>query len=227
MLRLSRLSHYAASAVMPRLVLLLLLCLFASVRSLNLNGLTITDPASGAACYINSSTCGAAAANAGLCGNGPSSQPCVSGTRSYCAFSGSNIWYCPNAGAPPIGVSYSVDSLTGTPCHASSASCGTLGSNTCSASQCLNGALSACAFTASGVYVWYCPHDLGTGRNVAPASVEADVVSNLLCYSAEQECEAAPANSCSSNSGVCLYGATTGCAYTSALFNWRVLFPEM
>ena len=154
MLRLSRFSHYAVSAAMPRLVLLLLLCLFASVRGLNLNGLTISDPASGAACYTNSSACGAAAANAGLCGNGPSSQPCVSGTRSYCAFSGSNIWYCPNAGAPPAGVSYSVDSLTGTPCHASSASCGSLASNTCSAAQCLNGALSACAFTASGVYVW-------------------------------------------------------------------------
>ena len=208
---------------MPRLAGLCLLCFccIAAVGGLNTGGVSVTDPASGAACYTNASVCQSAAANAGLCGSGPSAQPCVAGSRSCCAFTGSsNAWFCPNAGAPPVGVSYSVDSLTGTPCHASSASCGSLGSNTCSTTQCKNGALSACAFTSSGVFVWYCANDLGTGQANAPATVEVDVVSNLLCYATEQQCEAAPANPCSGGSGKCLFGATTGCAYTSDQFNW-------
>ena len=207
---------------MPRLSRLLLLCVCStSVRSLNLGGPSVSDPASGAACYTNTSACEAAAANVGLCGNAPSAQPCVAAARSYCAFAGSsNIWYCPNATAPAADVSYSVDSLTGTPCHASSARCGSLVTNSCSAAQCVNGALSACAFTASGVFVWYCPHDLGTGQALAPASVQMDVVSNLLCYTTEQECEAAPANACASGGGTCVFGASTGCGYTSGQFNW-------
>ena len=74
----------------------------------------------------------------------------MTGLLSYCAFAGSSYtWYCPNAGAPPTGVSYSVDLVSGTPCHVSALSCGTLASNSCAAGECENGALSACAFTSS------------------------------------------------------------------------------
>ena len=156
----------AAPAPRRRLLASLLLCVLPVSSAVHSAGPAVTDPVSQVACYTNETACESAAAG---CGSGPSAQcvhrsqpqstarlafvfsrrPCVTGLRSYCAYAGSAYtWYCP-VGALPAGVSYSVDLVAGTPCHDSALSCGALPSNSCAAAECLNGALSACAFTTS------------------------------------------------------------------------------
>ena len=72
-----------------------------------------------------------------------------------------------------------------------------------------------------GVFIWYCPNDLGIGQDAAAPAAEQDNVSGVLCYVTEQACETSPSNICGSGSSTsCTYGATTGCAFTSEAFNW-------
>ena len=154
-----------------RTLALALLCgLSGSAAGAHASSAAVVDPTSQASCYTNETAC--ESLSAGLCGTGQASQcvappaprapcsaprlltapprarPCVTGVRSYCAFAGpANTWYCP--GQLPVALNYDVDVVSGTPCHASATSCGTLASNTCAAGECENGALSACAFTSS------------------------------------------------------------------------------
>ena len=69
------------------------------------------------------------------------------------------------------------------------------------------------------MFIWYCPHDLGTPQDALPAA-QQDAVSAVLCYVTEQACETSPSNTCGSGSNTCTYGATTGCAFTAEEFNW-------